>query len=462
MTIYARATVNGGADQSGAISISDGDVVQPKLTDYSEIGTLLWEIISYPTGFSTPSGWTAATGRYYWQGSAATGFAPPSIDFTSAPWGLYWFRVTADNGISGDDIDLDETRDTTLAVYIPGPGGLWDVPVTDDSLVIPTETFRLVWGAIQKNLRLLSAAGLLPTGSTTGQIAIWNNTSTSWEIPTGILAGNGYISVGSDPAQSGAFRLTTGEYVTSRIGSVDRNLIGHDGTWIEVGDASDATRINSATVLPISIGGNSRVIVYDTYVLFDFGDSDTRIANGFLGLNGVTSGSGIDVGGLPIENFHHAISPTAAQTIPANGTPAYIALELDGATTYVTAADLGVTIPDEGVTESVFEVGFRVLWRNNTTGALQYCDELSFHIGWREASSSYYVQAARVNTVGSGEGAADTAVTVDTTGSLAEYRLTVTPSGSALQIALAMLQDASTARRAMAEAWRSSVVRNFY
>lgn len=267
MSIAARASINAGADQSGKITIVDGDVVQPKLADYTGVGTILWEIISFPSGFSTPSGWTAATGRFYWQGSAATGYVPPSIDFTSAPWGLFWFRVTIDNGISGDTVDLDETRDETLAVEILGPSSMRDVPVTDNSLAIPGETFRLVWGAIQANLRLI-APGLLPTGSATGQLASWNNSTSLWQIANNVVTGSGYVGIGSDPAPDGSYTaigLSNATWIVAKAsGGNDAYLLGLDGSdLLTVGEDTDVANavVRAATSVTLRAASTDRLTI---------------------------------------------------------------------------------------------------------------------------------------------------------------------------------------------------------
>jgi len=179
------------------------------------------------------------------------------------------------------------------------------------------------------------------------------------------------------------------------------------------------------------------------------------------GINDVTvdPDSGYDFGGHPIRNVHDFISPATAQTVAASGSPAYDNLEINGGTKYTSLyGGFGVPQPVGGSVLSKAVIGFRVEWRNDTTGATMYTDELRFGVGWREDSNDLYVQAHLVNTVGDGEGAANANVTVVTYGgSGAQYRLTLQADGT---IYLAMMQDASTARRVMVETFRGSSIRN--
>lgn len=351
MSIAARASINSGADQSGKITIVDGDVVQPKLADYTGVGTILWEIISFPSGFSTPSGWTAASGRFYWQGSAATGYVPPSIDFTSAPWGLFWFRVTIDNGISGDDIDLDETRDETLAVEILGPSSMRDVPVTDNSLAIPGETFRLVWGAIQANLRLIAPV-LLPAGTVEGQACRWNNTSGAWEAATGVVIGGSYIALGGNAPSTVGLNLSNGESIQGKdAGGTERLIIKLDPTTgdtilgrvgdVRVGTAyvgigSDPAPDGSYTAIGLSnatwivakssVGNDAYLLGIDGSDLMTVGE-DTDVANAVIrAATAVTlraastdrltvSASGIDAKGQTLTNIAAGSEITTNVTI---------------------------------------------------------------------------------------------------------------------------------------------------
>lgn len=471
MSIAARASINAGADQSGKITIVDGDVVQPKLADYTGVGTILWEIISYPTGFSTPSGWTAATGRFYWQGSAATGYVPPSIDFTGAPWGMYWFRVTIDNGISGDDIDLDETRDETLAVEILSGSGLRDVPVVDSSLAIPGETFRLVWGPIQANLRIFNT-GLLPVGSATGQAAQWNNTSSAWEIATGILFGTGYVSIGGNAPTTSGLNLSNGDGIQGKdAGGTERQIAKIDPSTGDtlLGRVQDV-RVGSAYIgigsTPAPDGSytaigltNARYIVQkssggsDAYILGLDGTDDLLVgqdtvvvATKMRALTSViirtggtdrleATSAGIDCKAQPLQNYRNARgNPTS---LPGSGS-GLVALKVTGDTTTLTLSSIAPT-------NSVNTIAMLVRVEDSD-GSDAYTDEFRFHL-------KHFSSTVRVTSPGETPSEGATAQLASLTGPDSGYTYQLDLSHGADTLQLSLTDHATQARITRVTSW---------
>jgi hypothetical protein len=208
------ASVNGGANQSGGITIVDGDTVDLTLEDTTGITYCLWEIWDYPTGMSTPSGWTAdATAeRFYY-----AGISPPQLDFTGVPWGKFLLRATGNNGIKNGasyvlPADGTTMRDESTALRILSGSGFDDIASGETTQFYSVDAWI---GSYKANLRLFSV-GLLPAGSATGQAAQWNNSSSAWEIATGILFGTGHIDIGGNAPTTAGLNLSNGNGIQGK------------------------------------------------------------------------------------------------------------------------------------------------------------------------------------------------------------------------------------------------------
>jgi hypothetical protein len=110
------ASVNGGAPTTGGITAAAGDTVQ-----FTFQNTIGWRNscrleLSFPDGFSLPSGWSSETvgGHtvYYVLGNTT----PPVI--TLGPWGKYMPKLIVNGGVATDE---------ATAISVPSPGGLLDL-----------------------------------------------------------------------------------------------------------------------------------------------------------------------------------------------------------------------------------------------------------------------------------------------------------------------------------------------
>lgn len=148
-TAQLRMSINGGAVTSGGVTVANTDTVQLSAVStafWSAAG--LWEIYSYPSGFSVPAGWsTDAADVYYYLGNT-----PPVITMPAAPdWGKWLFRLTANGGGTAD------LTDEASGVQILGPSSVKDVA--------PGETTqfggaRRAWaGDLSDALHILAAGG---------------------------------------------------------------------------------------------------------------------------------------------------------------------------------------------------------------------------------------------------------------------------------------------------------------
>jgi len=93
MTTSLLVSSNGGAYSTGGLTGAVDDVVRLRSSDTSA-ASYRFEILSYPSGFTCPSGWSTGTGSVYYYVTYKT---PP--DVTLATWGKYLFRLTLNGGL---------------------------------------------------------------------------------------------------------------------------------------------------------------------------------------------------------------------------------------------------------------------------------------------------------------------------------------------------------------------------
>ena len=115
MSVVLQVRVNGGAPQTGGITIVSGDVVQLTAASKAEWGTPVarWEMYDFPLSFACPAGWSTdpSTGTYYYEGNAD----PPTFT-ADANWGKFILRLAA------TDAGVRQT-DSTTGVRVLSAGG---------------------------------------------------------------------------------------------------------------------------------------------------------------------------------------------------------------------------------------------------------------------------------------------------------------------------------------------------
>lgn len=251
MTISVRTSVSGAPAVAGSVTIVAGDTVDLSLESYSGVRVIEWEVFAYPEGWTPPAGWTAGSGRYFWNGSSGTSLTPPQLDFTAAPWGKWLFRATVNYGLgAGGASDLRATRDDTVGVEILGPGGLEDPAVGEEQQF---DDWRQQVGSIQGNFRKLAtgtysvlAFGADPTGATDSTAAIQE------AIDAAAASGGAIVYI-----PPGTYSVT-GITLASRVSVVGA---GMGVTIIDLAASSDApvlfgTSVTDLVVRDLSVYGN--------------------------------------------------------------------------------------------------------------------------------------------------------------------------------------------------------------
>jgi hypothetical protein len=141
MAIEVQLVVSGGAPQNGGITVTAADTVQAQLNAnlLNGVQSVLWEIYEYPPTAACPAGWTAdATAMvFYYQATSATAFMPPAIVMAGRPWGKWFLRATANNGVMGGAIDYAATRDESAAWSVASTGGVVDAGALEEDQFSP-------------------------------------------------------------------------------------------------------------------------------------------------------------------------------------------------------------------------------------------------------------------------------------------------------------------------------------
>ena len=127
-TANLMVRLDNGAPQVGGIVTTPGTTVQLVAASYAGWGSPAprWEILTYPPGWSTPSGWTLDTssGAIYYLGTSPPSFTLPSAGQVTNDglFGVWRFALTVNGGGSPDLVDRNRT-----AVEIISDNGVRDV-----------------------------------------------------------------------------------------------------------------------------------------------------------------------------------------------------------------------------------------------------------------------------------------------------------------------------------------------
>lgn len=162
--------MNGGAIQTGGITVAYSDVVQ--LSGESTVGWTQqrWEIVYYPVGFALPAGWTleVATGIYY-----STAVLPPPFTMpASATWGKWMLKLRVNDALTNGSAEQRFT-DAASGLEILSPNfSLSDTASTEDN------QFAEDWAkaSIQGNWRIIDTnlggggGGGVPSGPAGGDL----------------------------------------------------------------------------------------------------------------------------------------------------------------------------------------------------------------------------------------------------------------------------------------------------
>lgn len=187
-----RASINGGAPQTGGIVAAAGASCQFSADPAGLPGTgsWRWEILDYPRGYTQPSGWSTDSDGVYFN----TNLTPSIITLPDAAhWGKIMPRFTVNGGVSQNPkvIPKSQLSDSSTAISIISLSGLKDLGFTETDQF---SNFKL-WTQDQKdNLRLIESfingggggGGLVVSGTpSTGYVVMWDGTGARWEPVSG-------------------------------------------------------------------------------------------------------------------------------------------------------------------------------------------------------------------------------------------------------------------------------------
>lgn len=275
MTIQVQAQINGGAQQTGAVTVAAADVVQFSLVSAAGVGSLLWEIYSHPTdeagagfGLSLPSGWTVgADGHSYFY----VGTTPPTVTIPAAP---YWGKILVRCTPGGDALAAD---DSLVLTMLSPTLGLEDIAPLEES---QADAYR-AWGkAIQNDLRIMEdaiagAGAGTPYASTPAAVGSSGKAGSSSDYARGdhVHAGVSTLAQAGKGALTGAVTLSAGANVTLTQAGQDISIaasgsaggppaaitwdttqatdsaVGRYQTWAEVRTAANSTEAPMAVYL---------------------------------------------------------------------------------------------------------------------------------------------------------------------------------------------------------------------
>ena len=173
---YAQVTasINAGAYQSGGLTVPSAATLALAMASTVGVTSQLWEVYSYPDGWTAPAGWTRVGGvGTSYQSNA---IVPPLITLppSSSIWGKWMLRLTANGNLPAGSVGL---VDEATAIRMLSPNGLDDFAFNEGSQFSavkgyvegPQVSFRAIdavlsVGATVKPAQSLAASGaIVPT-----------------------------------------------------------------------------------------------------------------------------------------------------------------------------------------------------------------------------------------------------------------------------------------------------------
>lgn len=127
--IELQLTVNGGAPQTGVVTVDWEDVIVLKLADPDGVKRATYRIWDYPEDFAVPAGWTADASGLGYEVTVANGADAPPFTLpaeVSNDWGDFGCSVTVNNR-TRNGADAPDLFDDTLIARLPSPSGIEDV-----------------------------------------------------------------------------------------------------------------------------------------------------------------------------------------------------------------------------------------------------------------------------------------------------------------------------------------------
>lgn len=151
-----QIVVNGGAPQTGAVTVAFEDEILLKLASSAGVKSVKYQIWEYPEGFDCPAGWQEdASGKYF--ALVANGGDAPAFDLPASDpnlWGNYMFSATVNNRLRNGRIDND-LHDESTCCEIPSATGVKDVAYLETNQFDPKRQWA---GALKGLVRAFDAA----------------------------------------------------------------------------------------------------------------------------------------------------------------------------------------------------------------------------------------------------------------------------------------------------------------
>lgn len=185
-----RASLDGGAIQTGGITASGGEVCQLSADPAGLAGATqyLWQLLSFPPEFTVPAGWsTDSDGRFY---STAATPSPFTLLSTAAGFGKYGTRLTLNGGgpaltgreTAAQKAAIEALTDTSLMLETVSDTGLHDLAYYEGTQFSPDGWVQ----HYRDNVRTLAARWVAlpgegdvigPASSISGNLPVLSGTS---------------------------------------------------------------------------------------------------------------------------------------------------------------------------------------------------------------------------------------------------------------------------------------------
>ncbi|HVM96593.1 MAG TPA: LamG-like jellyroll fold domain-containing protein, partial [Candidatus Acidoferrales bacterium] len=237
---------------SGPLTVTAGQTVQ--LSGESTVGwsSSRWEIYSFPTGWSTPAGWTldSASQVLYYLGTTPPVFTVPSTTY----WGKFMIRLTVNGGvkvIDGKTVAQAQFVDEATALSLVSDSGYVGIGFGEQSQF----DSRAYQKAIETNMRLASTTTSVATPYTPPAKFITPDANTKFLYLLG-EAGTPFANTGSLAPAGNLPQIATsvgGFPKAHSAGLTQTNAVNFGADYVRIYETTDNLSAIDQVPYPITV-----------------------------------------------------------------------------------------------------------------------------------------------------------------------------------------------------------------
>ncbi len=249
-----QVSVNGGANQTGAVTVTSGQTVQPSMVSTSGVFAQVWELYSYPSGFNPGGSWALGPDGVTWQNTKVT----PDAFSVGTAWGKWALRLRINGNPLQQNADgslnaayQSSLTDESTWLSMVSPNGLKDLGYGE-----ATQFSKWGWtGDHQANLRKIDTAlNSVPSVNGWAHVTGATTLTTQSLIDADTTAGAFTITMAPDANITDGFPVTMSDLAV-KWATNNLSVTANTG-WTLEDPANRGTYVAAGTPVALSIDGS--------------------------------------------------------------------------------------------------------------------------------------------------------------------------------------------------------------